>query len=121
MKWIKKGHIFKPQGSFHWSASHAQIPRAIVLEDRIRIFYATRYFDENQLPLSQTSFIDVDKDDLTQILQIHKQPSLELGEKGSFSEHGIHPTMFVQNKQEVTFFYQGWQRTIPYPYTTKIG
>jgi hypothetical protein len=121
LKWIKKGHIFKPSGNLDWSTSHAQIPRAIVLEDRIRIFYATRYFDAQQLPLSQTSFIDVDKNDLTQIMAVNENPSLELGKSGNFSEHGIHPTMLVQQKEEVTFFYQGWQRTSPYPYTTKIG
>ncbi len=121
MKWIKRGHIFKPDGSFDWSTSHAQIPRAIVLEDRIRIFYATRYFDENKLPLSQTSFIDVDKNDLTKVLSLHEEPSLELGKEGNFAEHGIHPTMLIQDQEEVTFFYQGWQRTKPYPYTTKIG
>lgn len=121
MKWVKKGHIFKPNGTLEWSVSHAQIPRALILKDRIRIFYATRYFDDKGLPLSQTSFIDVDKFDLTKIIKVEEKVSLELGDRGSFSEFGIHPTMLVRNGEEVVFFYQGWQRSDPFPYKTEIG
>lgn len=120
MKWIKKGHIFKPNGNFNWSTSHAQIPRALVLEDRVRIFYATRFF-KNKLPISQTSYIDVDKKDLSKIIDVCETPSLNLGSKGSFSEFGIHPTMLINKNNNTHFFYQGWQRGKNYPYQTEIG
>ena len=119
MKWIKKGHIFKPNGDFYWSKSHAQIPRAIVLKDRIRIFYATRYLNNN-LPISQTSYIDVDKKDLSKVIYVHDKPSLSLGNKETFSEFGIHPTMLINDNDSIlNFFYQGWQRGNKYPY--KMG
>ena len=121
MKWIKKGHIFKPSGELEWSKGYAQIPRALVLNDRIRIFYATRYFDDKNNPISQTSFIDVDKNDLTKVLYIHNKPVLELGVKGSFSEYGIHPTMLVPYNNSIFFYYQGWQRSNKFPYVTEIG
>lgn len=121
MKWIKKGHIFKPDGTFEWSKEYAQIPRVVVLHDRIRIFYATRCVDENNIPISQSSFIDVDKKDLSSILYIHNKPVLDLGKKGSFSEFGIHPTMLLPFKNSLYFFYQGWQRGNEFPYITEIG
>lgn len=121
MNWEKKGHIFKPSGEYKWSSSHAQIPRALVLEDRIRIYYATRFLDTNQQPISQTSFIDVDKKDLTKVLYIHDKPILELGNKGEFHEFGIHPTMPLWFNKKVYLFYQGWQRGEKYPYQTEIG
>ena len=68
MKWLKRGHIFKPKNEFDWSMNYAQIPRPLILQDRIRIFYATRYYDANNLPISQTSYIDVDKINLTKVL-----------------------------------------------------
>ena len=121
MKWIKKGHIFKSNNKFEWSKDYAQVPRPLVLNDRIRIFYATRFFDTNNLPISQTSYIDVDKKDLSKILHIHNEPSLELGNENSFSQYGIHPTMLVQQNKITYLFYQGWQRGRKYPYITEVG
>jgi len=121
MKWIKKGHIYKPTGELEWAKEYAQIPRPLLLKDRIRIFYATRYYDQNDYPISQTSFIDVDKYDLTKILYIHEDLSLELGDNGSFSQYGIHPTMLLNRKKELLFYYQGWKRLKHFPYETAIG
>lgn len=121
MKWIKKGHIFKPNGTFEWSKEYAQIPRPIVLKDRVRIFYATRYYDDNAQPISQTSFIDVDKVDLSKVIYVHETASLELGEESNFSQHGIHPTMVLKEKNETLLFYQGWKRLTEYPYETAIS
>jgi hypothetical protein len=121
MKWIKKGFIFKPNGQFEWSKGYAQIPRPLVLKDRIRVFYATRYYDSNSLPISQTSFIDIDKKDLTKVLYVKNQVSLDLGKKSSFAEHGIHPTMLIKNDDKTFLFYQGWKRLLDFPYETAIG
>jgi len=121
VKWIKKGHIFKPNGRFSWSQSHAQIPRAIVLKDRIRIYYATRYIDKLGLPLSQTSFIDVDKIDLAKVLYVHNKTILNLGIPGSFYEHGIHPVMPIVKDEKTYLIYQGWRRISKYPYVTEMG
>lgn len=121
MKWIKKGFIFKPIGDLAWSQEYAQVPRPLILEDRIRIFYATRYYDSFSLPISQTSFIDVDKQDLSKILYVHDKVSIELGESNSFSEHGIHPTMLLHDQNNILLFYQGWKRLTEFPYETANG
>jgi predicted GH43/DUF377 family glycosyl hydrolase len=120
-KWIKKGHIFKPEGIFEWSEGYAQIPRPLILNDKIRVFYATRYFDKQNLPISQTSFIDIDKKNLRKILYIHNKPSINLGPKDNFAQHGIHPTMLLNINNKVHFFYQGWKRGSDFPYETSIG
>ena len=121
MRWIKKGHIFNPNGELKWSKEYAQIPRALILKDRVRVFYATRYYDQENAPISQTSFVDLDRNDLSNILHIHNKPSLKLGGSNSFSEYGIHPTMLFPHNNSIYFFYQGWQRGKEYPYTTEIG
>jgi hypothetical protein len=92
-----------------------------VLGDRIRIYYATRYYGADSLPISQTSFIDVSRSDPREILHVHQTPSLELGAPESFSHYGIHPTMLVKQGGRVTFFYQGWNRCTAHPYETTIG
>lgn len=121
MKWIKKGHIFNSSGEFEWSKDYAQAPRPLILHDRIRIFYSTRYFDCKTLPISQASFIDVDRNNLANILYKHNEPSLSLGSKNSFSEYGIHSAMLIPQKECTYYFYQGWQRGNKYPYTTEVG
>lgn len=121
MKWIKKGHIFKPDGRYEWSNSYAQIPRPLILKDRVRIFYATRSYDYKNIPLSQSSFIDVDINDLSKIMYVHHKPSLSLGPVNSFSHFGIHPTMLLKYKDETWFFYQGWNRCVEVPYETTVG
>jgi len=121
MHWIKSGHIFKPENNLFWAKEYAQIPRPLILKDKIRIFYATRHYQDNRAPISETSFIDVSRNNLKHILYIHKSPSLKLGRPDSFSEHGIHPTMLLSHQNSTYFFYQGWKRTIEYPYTTQIG
>lgn len=121
MEWIKKGHIFQPNGEFEWSKEYAQIPRVLLLKGKVRVFYATRYYDQENSPISQTSFIDLDRNNLSNILYVHDKPSLELGGINSFSEYGIHPTMLVPQNNSIYFFYQGWQRGKEHPYRTEIG
>lgn len=110
-----------PSGTNEWSIEYAQIPRPFVLDDRIRIYYATRFYDKKNMPISHCSFIDVDKYDLSKILYVHDRPSIDLGSHDSFSRHGIHPTMLVQKGGELFFYYQGWERKDKYPYETAIG
>jgi len=57
MKWIKKGFIFKHEGHLNWAKGYAQVPRPFIMKDRIRIFYAGRFFDSSKLPISQTSLL----------------------------------------------------------------
>ncbi len=121
MKFVKKGFIFNSKNQYSWSVDYGQVPRPLIMKDRIRIFYATRYFDENNMPVSQSSFIDVDRNDLSKVLYVHDKPSLQLGGNGSFSEFGIHPTMLIQKEDGLYFFYQGWQRGEEYPYATEVG
>lgn len=42
MRWDKLGVVFNVQGRSAWMHSHAYLPTAIVLEDRIRVFLAFR-------------------------------------------------------------------------------
>lgn len=123
MKWNKKGHIFggNPKNKHDWANEYAQGPRPYVMEDRIRIFYSTRAYGDDGKPVSQASFIDVDKNDLSNILYIHNKPSLELGGEGSFSEFGIHATMPLMKNGSLNLYYQGWTRGKVYPYSTQVG
>ncbi len=117
MPWIQKSFIFKPSGDFPWSRTHAQVPTALLLKDRIRIYYATR----NAQGRSLTSFIDVARDNPSHILHIHDQPILPLGKIGTHDEDGVMAGCVVAYGSDVLFYYTGWSRGVTVPYRVSIG
>lgn len=119
MKWIKKGHIFKPNGEIEWMNSHTTPIAVIELENKIRIFFSTRSIaDKNKNFISKASFIDVKKDNPTEIIYTHNKPIIELGGIGFFDEFGIMIAKPVIFANKLYMYYMGWQRlsgeTAPY-------
>lgn len=121
MKFVKKGHIFKPNGAFDWSKHYAQVPTPIEFNEFIRVYYTTRPEPIDGLFLSYTSFIDIDKNNPKKILNIYDKPILELGMPGSFDEHGIMPGSIIKTDEYIVLFYTGWSRCKSVPYNTSIG
>ncbi len=97
--------------------SHTQVPTALVLEDRLRIYFGTRPADG----MSRAAFLDVDLEDPTSILYLHDKPILELGEPGMFDEHGIIPNHVFRHDGKVYLFYVGWSRRQSIPYSNWMG
>src|SRR5215467_6597772 len=117
MKWKKKGRIFVASGEFGWMKSHTQVPTALVLDDRIRVFFSTRPDDG----MSRVAFIDLDREDPTRILYLHERPVLELGEPGMFDEHGTIPNHVFTHEEQVYLFYVGWAMAESIPYSNWMG
>lgn len=117
MRWIKKGHIFKTAQQYEWMHSHAQCPTAIVLEDRIRIFFSARLRSVESLP----TYIDVDMDDPKKIIKLNPTPILEKGRKGTFDENGIIPSYFIEKDNKLYFYYAGWSQCKNVPYKNFTG
>ncbi|WP_025765192.1 hypothetical protein [Dyadobacter tibetensis] len=106
--WIKKGVIYKPDGSLPHSRTHAQVPFAYKHEDFLRIYFSSRD-DQGQ---SKPTFIDVDYEDPSKILYIHDKPVLELGGPGEYDETGAMPSWFVNMPNgDIWLYYTGWNRT----------
>lgn len=117
MAWTQHTLIYKTDGSQPWSNTHTQVPTALVLEDRIRLYYATR--DEKGRSL--TSFIDVDRTNLSKIIYQHDKPVLELGAHGTHDEDGVMSGCVVQNGTEILAYYTGWSRCQTVPYRVTVG
>ncbi len=108
MPWIKKGLVYKPDGSLAHSRTHAQVPFAYKHPDFLRVYFSSRD-DKGQ---SRPTFIDVDYDDPTRILNIHDRPVLELGGPGEYDETGAMPAWFVDMPNgDIWLYYTGWNRT----------
>jgi hypothetical protein len=117
MPWVQKGLIFTPDGGRDWSRTHAQAPSAIVLGDRIRIYYGTRDADNR----SRTSFFEVAVDDPTRILYAHDRPVMDLGQPGTFDEDGVIASQLIAVGDELWMYYGGVSRGGSVPYRMSIG
>ncbi len=111
MGWIVQGRIFDP-AEHSFAHSHAQVPTALVLEDRIRIFYADRFEDGR----SFTTFLDVARSDPGRILGFHREPILPMGAPGTFDDDGVMPSFAIERDGAVWLYYSGWNRGVSVPY-----
>jgi len=123
MKWKKLGRIFNPtdyQNDF--MKEYAQCTSTLVFDSFVRIYFSCRPFkDENGQAKSYTTFIDVDRNDLSKILYVSPNPVLPLGKLGTFDEFAVYPSSVIKNDDEVRLYYAGWYRTKSVPFNTSIG
>src|SRR5215471_13494251 len=117
MKWQKQGLILSPGGAGGWMKTHAQVPTPLVCDGFIRSYYSSR----PQPNLSLTTCVDLNADNPSQIVRINEQPILELGEPGTFDEHGIMPSCALKEDDAVFLYYSGWSRGVSVPYTNSTG
>ncbi|MFC4817363.1 hypothetical protein [Flavobacterium sp. GCM10023249] len=115
--WIKKGNIFNVDGAFDWNKSHAQVPVADLLEDRIRIYYASR----DTLGRSNVSYIEVEKYNPEKIIYKHTKPLFELGNLGAFDDSGIMPSSIITVGDKKYLYYIGWTTRGTVPFQNAVG
>ena len=122
MKWSKLGKIFDPTEHAlpHNCREFAQSPQALVLSDRVRVYFSTRERDSVGKYLSHVSFVDFDKSMQT-ILAVSKHTVIELGGLGCFDEHGIFPINVVRDRERVLAYTTGWNRKVSVSADASIG
>jgi len=127
MKWKKLGQIFNPVTwddgiERDWMKSHSQSVSTLIKDDCVRVYFACRPHREAGGGMtSNTTWLDLDKNNLTQVLQVSDKPILPLGDIGSFDEHSIYPSSIIQIDNEVRFYYAGWYRCESVPFNCAIG
>lgn len=123
MKWHKLGHIFNPLDYTlpNGCREFAQSPQALVLEDRIRIYFSTRAVDPiNKKFLSHIAFVDIDME-LKSVLGVSQKAVMPLGEKGCFDEHGIFPFSVGRDGNDIVSYTCGWNRRVSVSVDTATG
>jgi predicted GH43/DUF377 family glycosyl hydrolase len=127
MKWKKLGQIFDPTKindgiERKWMTGYAQCPSTQIFDKFIRVYFSCRPNpDKDGQYVSYTTFIDLDKNDLTKIINIAKEPILPLGKLGTFDEFAIYPTSTINVDGKIHLYYAGWTRCKSTPYTVSIG
>lgn len=124
-KWKKKGHIFNPTDIENrpiWMNEFAQAPNTLVFDNYIRVYFSCRpKRDKNGQFTTHSTFLDLDKNDLSKIINISDKPILELGERGCFDEFGTYPFSPIKIDDGYIAFYAGWTRCISVPFDISIG
>ena len=122
MKWRKLGKIFDP--TEHRLVGNcrefAQAPQAMVLDDRVRIYFSTRERDHVGKYLSHVAYVDFDKS-LREVLAVSNHAVIELGGLGTFDEHGIFPVSVVRHGRSIYAYTTGWNRKVSVSADAAIG
>ena len=124
MLWKKNGQILdilNDKRRPSWMHSHAQNPVAIILSDRIRIFFNSRSKLPNNEQIAYPAYIDVKKDNLSEIIGYSQKPLLQLGRRGTFDEFGVMVSSVVRVENQLWMYYVGWTRMQSVPYNWGIG
>jgi predicted GH43/DUF377 family glycosyl hydrolase len=121
-QWEKKGQIFSPDGRYEWMQSHAQNPSALLLEDRLRVYFTCRGGkDELGKFAAVATFVELARDNPSEVLYVHDRPLLPLGGPGTFDQFGVMPACVLRVGEEVWLYYVGWIRCEGVPYNHAIG
>ena len=122
MKWLKRGKIFDPteHALLRDCREFAQSPQALVMSDRVRVYFSTRERDSSGKYLSHVAFVDFDRN-LQTIIDVSKHTVIELGGLGCFDEHGIFPFHVVDDGDRVLAYTTGWNRKVSVSVDAAIG
>lgn len=119
LEWSRKAHIYKAGVV---GLTHGKARAFLLLEDRIRT-YPICYQAKNGdgLTVSQSYRLDLERDKPETIVSSSDEPILQLGQLGTFDEHGIMAECAVYNDGTVYMYYDGWSRCSSVPYNWAIG
>ena len=123
-KWKKLGRVFNPQEieNIPWLKEFAQAPSVIIYEKFIRVYFSCRPApDINGQYVSYSAFIDLNRENLFERVNIGKEPILKLGELGTFDEFGTYPSSVIRNGNDLFVYYGGWTRCESVPFNVAIG
>ena len=122
MKWVKLGQIFDyvKNGLPNNYVGFAQSPQALVLDDRVRIYFSTRERDYSGKYLSHIAFVDFEKN-LKNIINVSNNTVIELGQLGCFDEHGIFPVNIFKDGDRILAYTTGWNRKVSVSADAAIG
>lgn len=104
MQWEKRGLIYNVSGKHGFDYSHCHKPTPLLKEDFIRIYFGVR----DKLGKTRTTFIDVEKDNPSEVIYIHDKPVIDLGRIGAFDDSGANVSSVVTRDNNIYMYYIGW-------------
>jgi predicted GH43/DUF377 family glycosyl hydrolase len=123
-KWNKLGRIFNPADRQNkvWLQEYAQAPAVLLFDKFVRVYFSCRPpADKDGQYVSYSAFIDLNRYNLFEILNVSAKPIFELGGLGTFDEFGTYPVSVIRSGEEIFAYYGGWTRCESVPFNVAIG
>lgn len=123
-KWKKLGKLFDPgeRQDGLWMHEFAQSPSVVVYEDHVRVYFSSRPKPgADRMYLSYLAYIDLDRQNLLNVVNVCNSPVLSLGAHGTFDEFGTNPISVIRDGDEMRVYYAGWTRCESVPINGAIG
>jgi predicted GH43/DUF377 family glycosyl hydrolase len=118
MQWDKKGLIYAPDGEFWWAQGYAHLPTVDVVDSNtIRVYFAA--LDGNRY--GRIGYVDLDSREPGRVIEVCREPVLDVGEPGTFDDCGVNPTCVINSGDKKYLYYTGWQRCERTPYMLFAG
>jgi len=88
----------------------------------VRVYFSCRPRPDAQGQyVSRSAFVDLNRANLNEVVNLAEQPVMELGGLGAFDQFGIYPISVIRSGGEVRAFYAGWTRCASVPFDVAIG
>jgi len=123
-KWVKLGRVFNPLDvkNVEWLKEFAQAPSVLIFDEFVRVYFSCRPLaDKNGQYVSYSAFVDLNRKNLFETVNLAKRPILELGDVGTFDEFGTYPASVIRSGDAVLAYYGGWTRCESVPFNVAIG
>ena len=123
-KWHKLGRVFDPTAvqKIGWMREFAQAPATLVFERFVRVYFSCRPpRDANGQYVSRSGYVDLDRGNLLKVIGVSPNPTMPLGEAGTFDEFGTYPMSVIRDGEEIRAYYGGWTRCESVPFNVAIG
>lgn len=122
MRWSGLGRLFDPGQHVlpDGCTEFAQSPQALVLGDRVRIYFSTRRRDASGKYVSHVAYADFDRG-LRNLLDVARHTVVEPGGLGCFDEHGIFPLSPARVGDRIFGYTTGWNRKVSVSADSSIG
>jgi hypothetical protein len=118
VRWVKRGHVFAPDGHTAWARAYAFPPTPHVRGDGLLRLYVA-FCDERTV--GRVGFVDVRLDRPSEVVRVSERPVLDVGEPGAFDDHGVVPTCVVPVGDLLYLYYTGYRLGTRDPYTQLLG
>lgn len=111
MQFEKRSLIYCPSGEKEWMQDSFMTPVPVLIEgkneekDKIRLFGGIRDKDG----VSRIGFIDVNPENPSEILYVHQEPVLDIGQDGCFDDNGMILGSIIYHDHIWRMYYIGFQ------------
>lgn len=119
MRWEKKGLICSA-GSLDvpWYRKNTMVPVPHLLDEgRLRIFITMC----DEANVGRIGWVDVDPNEPSRVLGFSREPVLEPGEAGTFSDNGVLTASLLKQGDRLYMYYSAYQACVKVPYLILAG